>query len=54
MKNFKFRELNGTFKLTDKSGKFSLRGEYTYEPMLDPLNTFVGVIVRFYCKQTHN
>lgn len=54
MKGFVFRELQGHFKFEEKNGKFAFRGDYSYEPMLDPLNTFVGVIVRFYCRQSHN
>lgn len=54
MKGFVFRELQAVFKFNDKNGKFAWRGDYSYEPQLDPLNTFVGRIVRFYCRQSHN
>lgn len=51
---FTFKDKNGKFSMQEKNGSFNWKADYDKEPQLDPLNTFVGVIVRFYCKQTHN
>ena len=51
---FSLKDRNGKFPIQEKNGTFAWKDDYGEEPQLDPLNTFVGRIVRFYCRQSHN
>lgn len=52
--DFRFVERNGQFAITERNGSFAWKDDYDHEPMLDPFNIFVGKIISFYCRQTHD